>query len=230
MEKSTSKKQSECLESTVTYSHWFIPVELEEGIEVSQDDESYVINSDERTFESKISSTFIESNEEFIYSTKDLIPCPLKLDWIKKFTDKKEVSNRAERKETKDTFRTNYNVKPILTERNGNKLELATDRFNNTSNPWTDSNSKISSYIGMNPLLTDEKSTFRNITNRSNNMTNKKENQCIITNHEIQDYWDRISKMVHLMDSSVDSNPFNECDELESDKSQIENARLFTLM
>ena len=166
-----------------------------------------------------------------MYSTKDLIPGPLKLDFVKKFGDYKESSNRVAKPEIKESFRANYKVKPVLTERNGNKFtELVSDRFGYTSNPWTDSNSKISSYMGVNPLLTDEKSTFRNITNRSNNMTGKKESQYVITNHEIQDYWDRISKMVHMMDSSIDSNPFNEWDELESDKSQIENARLFTLM
>jgi hypothetical protein len=74
-------------------------------------------------------------------------------------------------KENKEGSFRKYKVRPVWTERDG----TFKDGFNYTSNLCSDSNSKISSYMNINPLLTDEKSTFRNITARSNNLTNKKE-------------------------------------------------------
>lgn len=110
-----------------------------------------------------------------------------------------------------DVFPINLKLKKVQTERNGLKVkELASERFNYTSNPYSDSNSKISSFMDVNPLLTDEKSTFRNITARSNNAPTKIDVHSKVNNDEIQEYCDRISKMVNLMESSIDSNPFNE--------------------
>jgi hypothetical protein len=40
-------------------------------------------NYQEQTFESKPSSTYIDSNEEFMYCTKDILPGPLNLDLVK---------------------------------------------------------------------------------------------------------------------------------------------------
>lgn len=60
-----------------SYNRKFVAMELEECLNTSL---SSVTNYEERTFESKPSSTFIESNEEFMYSTKDLLPGPLNLE------------------------------------------------------------------------------------------------------------------------------------------------------
>jgi hypothetical protein len=116
-------------------------------------------------------STYIDSNEEFIYSTKDLLPGPLKLECVKKFGDSKATFERTAANEIKEgSFRINK-LKQIWTERDAK----CTDKFNQTNYLGSDSNSKISSYINVNPLLSDEKSTFRNVTNRSHNLTKIKD-------------------------------------------------------
>lgn len=92
-----------------SYDDKFVAIELEEGIEESEEsesendeeDDSFVYDFEEnKTFESKVSSTYIESNEEFMYSTKDLLPGPLKLELIKNIKDDKVIFERGSVKPT----------------------------------------------------------------------------------------------------------------------------------
>lgn len=73
----SSKLDTSQDEATNSFNRNFVAMELEECLDTSL---SSVTNYEERTFESKPSSTFIESNEEFMYSTKDLLPGPLNLE------------------------------------------------------------------------------------------------------------------------------------------------------
>lgn len=210
-----SKIQHE-LSSSSTFSNEFVPMELEEDLE-----------SEERTFQSKPSSTYVESNEEFMYCTKDLLPGPLNLDWIKKFEDDKPSYSKETGKTTKEAFPLQQKLRQVWTERDTKrKTEPTNDCLNYTGHLGSDSNSKISSYMNVNPLLTDEKSTFRGITARSNLFTNRKDTQRKVHNEEIQDYCDRISKMVNMMDESCDSNPFQDWEDTESEHSKVDSFRL----
>ena len=80
-------------ETTDSYDDKFVAIELEEGIEEGEEDE-------EDDFESKVSSTYIESNEEFMYSTKDLLPGPLKLELVQNYGDNKASFKRGNVKQT----------------------------------------------------------------------------------------------------------------------------------
>lgn len=80
-------------ETTDSYDDKFVAIELEEGIEEGEEDE-------EDDFESKVSSTYIESNEEFMYSTKDLLPGPLKLELVRNYGDNKASFKRGNVKQT----------------------------------------------------------------------------------------------------------------------------------
>lgn len=204
-------------DSMDSYDDKFVAIELEEGLEESEEeepDESFASTHlvQEPTFESKASSTYIDSNEEFLYETKDLLPGPLKLEL---------VHNQPEN--TKATFRRGQ-VKPTVefctardtkhttlydaTNTPNIKTELIIDGYS-TSRIDCETNSKASSYMNINPLLTDEKSTFRNITAQSNGLTNRGKPQPSFRNN-VQDYCDRTSKIVHLMNSSSESDPFED--------------------
>jgi len=118
---STSKREITCSEFTDSFDHNYDATEIEEGINCSFSSGS---NYEEKTFESKPSSTYIDSNEEFIYSTKDLLPGPLNLDSVKKFTDPKGTVQRTEIKEKKEpNFQSTQKVLKIWTEREGSEGE-----------------------------------------------------------------------------------------------------------
>ena len=94
-------------DSADSYDDKFVAIELEEGLEEDEEEEpedsfssSHLIQ--EPTYESKVSSTFIDSNEEFLYETKDLLPGPLKLELVNNPTEN-----------TKATFKRGH-VKPTV--------------------------------------------------------------------------------------------------------------------
>ena len=77
--------------SESSFSHNYEAMEFEEGIHVTL---SSVSNYQDQTFESKPSSTYIDSNEEFMYSSKDLLPGPLNLELVQnKFSDPNATLN-----------------------------------------------------------------------------------------------------------------------------------------
>ena len=72
------QKENENKPSESSSSHNYVAMEIEEGIHMTLSSET---NYDQQTFESKPSATtYIDSNEEFMYETKDLLPGPLNLE------------------------------------------------------------------------------------------------------------------------------------------------------
>ncbi|CAI2364364.1 unnamed protein product [Moneuplotes crassus] len=213
-------------ESRSSASHNYVAGEIEEGIHFTMSSGTL---EGQDTFESKPSqTTYIDSNEEFRYSDRDILPTPLNLELVKKmnkFEDKKATITRNNYVEP-DSCRDN------VTNRNLQDLS-ATRQFNTTKKltqkqVWTERNinplevctmtSKIGSERSGYKFLSDDNSTFRG-GNPSSNKKNAtlEEIKGIIQNQsnlspDLENYCDKISKMMHLMTDSDDKSAIDPTD------------------
>ena len=198
-------------------------MELEDQFEQSHQivEESFSKNSEVNNQLSKTSSMFVESNEELIYSTEDLIQNVQKQSWFQKFERFSSSISRQSRLDYNSSSQVNFKID----ESRDWRLSSFHNKPISLANP--ESSSKKSSFIDINPL-SKVRSPLLSITKRINNQVlDREDSYKSLVNPKIKNEIKRESKIVSLMDYSVDSHPNPDVDEFE-DALDFSNNRVNT--